>query len=219
MKAKLLFLVSFLLLSGFGFGQNRSASLQVEFSQSRANFSFEIGKERFQVNRDVLIIDDLRSGFYPVQIFEYRGNRRMLVYEGGINLARNATTFAFYRNGNFEVFGIEPYRVDEPVIVVEGPTAMTEGMFQQLKRTVESESFDSSRVELLESTLRNNFFTSHQIKELMLLVSFDSGRLQFAKAAYTRTVDPENYFVVREALSFSSSKTELTKYINSIPTY
>lgn len=219
MKAKLLFFVSFLLLSAFGFSQNRSASLQVEFSQSRANFSFEIGKERFQVNRDVLIIDDLRSGFYPVQIFEYRGNRRMLVYDGGINLARNATTFAFYRNGNFEVFGIEPYRVDEPVIVVEGPSAMTEGMFQQLKRTVESESFDSSRVELLESTLRNNFFTSHQIKELMLLVSFDSGRLQFAKSAYTRAVDPENYFVVREALSFSSSKTELTKYINSIPTY
>lgn len=219
MKAKLLLLVSFLFLGEFGFSQNRNASLQVEFSQSRTNLTFEIGKERFQVNRDVLIIDDLGSGFYPVQIFEMRGNRRVLVYDGGINLARNATTFAFFRNGNFEVFGIEAYQIEEPVIIVERPLAMNNAMFQQLKRTVESESFDSSRVELLESTLRNNFFNSHQIKELMMLVSFDSGRLQFAKSAYTRTVDPENYFIVREALSFSSSKTELTNYINSIPAY
>ncbi len=219
MKAKLLLTVSFLFLFEFGYSQSRNASLQVEFSQSRTNYTFEIGKERFQVNRDVLLIDDLRSGFHPVLIFEMRGNRRVLVYDGGINLARNATTFAFFRNGNFEVFGIEPYMIDEPVIVVERPPVMNNMMFQQLRRTVESESFDSSRVELLESTLRNNFFTSNQIKELMKLVSFESGRLQFAKAAYTRTVDPENYFVVREALSFSSSKTELTKYINSIPAY
>jgi len=219
MRAKLLFLVSFLFLSGFGFSQNRSTSLQVEFSQSRTNFTFEIGKDRFQVNQDILVIDNLRSGFYPVKIFEMRGNRRVLVYDGGVNLARNATTLTFFRNGNFEVFGIEPYIISEPVIVVEGPPVMNDVMFKQLKRTLESESFDSSRVELLESTLRNNFFTSQQIKELMLLLSFDSGRLQFAKAAYTRSVDPENYFVVREALSFASSKTELTKYINSIPAY
>lgn len=219
MKAKLLLFVSFLFLCEFGYSQSRNASLQVEFSQSRAYFTFEIGKERFQVNRDVLLIDDLRSGFYPVQIFEMKGKRRVLVYDGGINLARNATTFAFFRNGNFEVFGIEPYVIDEPVIVIEEPPVMNDMMFQQLKRTVESESFDSSRVELLESTLRNNFFTSHQIKELMMLISFDSGRLQFAKSAYTRTVDPENYFVVREALSFASSRTELTKYISSIPSH
>jgi len=218
MKAKLLLFVSFLFICEFGYSQSRNASLQVEFSQSRAYFTFEIGKERFQINRDVLLIDDLRSGFYPVQIFEMKGNRRVLVYEGGINLARNATTFAFFRNGHFEVFGIEPFMIEEPVIVIEEPPVMNDMMFQQLKRTVESESFDSSRVELLESILRNNFFTSYQIKELMMLISFDSGRLQFAKAAYARTVDPENYFVVREALSFSSSKTELTKYISSIPT-
>lgn len=219
MKAKLLLFVSFLFLFEFGFSQSRNASLQVEFSQTRTNYTFEIGMEKFQVNREVLLIDDLRSGFHPVLIFEMRGQRRVLVYEGGINLARNATTFAFFRNGNFEVFAIEPYMIDEPVIVVEGPVVISDVMFQQLKSTVESESFDSSRVELLESTLMNNFFTSHQIKELMQLFSFDSSRLLFAKSAYTRTVDPENYFVVREALSFSSSKTELTKYINSIPTY
>lgn len=216
MKARLLFSALFLFLTQLGFSQNKIASLQVEFQQTRANYVFQLGNETFNVNSNVLIIDELTSGFHPVEIFEFRRNRKIVVYKGGINLARKATTLAFFNNGDFEVFGIEPYFYDDEVIIEEIPVVSDE-MFQQLKRSVENESFDSSRLELLESTLKNIFFTSHQIKELMTLLSFDSGRLQFAKAAYIRVVDPENYFVVRDSFSFSSSKTALTKYIDSLP--
>jgi hypothetical protein len=218
MKTKLLFLAIFLFLVQLGFSQNRNSSLQVEFPQTRASYAFQLGNETFTINSNILLVDELRSGFHPVQIFEFRGNRKVLIYTGGVNLARNATTFSFFRNGNFEVFDIEPYIIEEEVIIVEVPV-ISDVMFQQLKNTVNSESFDSSRLELLESTLRNNHFYSQQVRELMTLLSFDSGRLQFAKSAYLRVVDPENYFVVREALTYSSSKTELTTYINSLPPY
>ncbi len=216
MKAKLLFTALFLFLAQLGFSQNKIASLQVEFQQTRANYVFQLGNESFNVNSNVLIIDDLSSGFHPVEIFEFRRNRKFLIYKGGINLARKSTTLAFFNNGDFEVFGIEPFFYDDEVVIEEIPVISNE-MFQQLKRSVENDSFDSSRLDLLESTLRNNFFTSHQIKELMTLLSFDSGRLQFAKSAYLRVVDPENYFVVRDSFTFSSSKSALTKYIDSLP--
>ncbi len=218
MKTKLLLTVLFFIGVQMGFSQNTSSSLQVEFSQTRASYAFQLGNETFTINENVLLIDHLRSGFHPVQIYEYRGNRKILVYNGGVNLARNATTFSFFRNGNFEVFDIEHYIIDDEVIVVEVPV-ISEVMFQELKNSVKNESFDSSRLELLESTLINNHFYSHQIRDLMALLTFDSGRLQFAKAAYTRVVDPENYFVVRESLTYSNSKTELTKYISSLPTH
>ncbi|MEX0997928.1 MAG: DUF4476 domain-containing protein [Flavobacteriaceae bacterium] len=216
MKARLLFSALFLFLAQLGFSQNKIASLQVEFQQTRANYVFQLGNETFNVKSNVLIIDELSSGFHPVEIFEFRRNRKIVVYKGGINLARKATTLAFFNNGEFEVFGIEHYFYDDEVIIEEVPVISNE-MFQQLKRSVENESFDSSRLELLESTLKNNFFTSNHIKELMTLLSFDSGRLQFAKSAYTSVVDPENYFVVRDAFKFSSSKSALTKHIESLP--
>lgn len=218
MKAKLLISAIFLCLVQLGFSQNRNASLQVDFPQTRASYAFQLSNETFTINNNVLLVDKLRSGFHPVQIFEFRGNRKILVYNGGVNLASNATTFSFFRNGNYEIFDIEPYFIQEEVIEVEAQV-ISEVMFQQLKNSVTNESFDSSRLELLESTLRNNHFYSRQIRDLMTLLSFDSGRLQFAKSAYLCVVDPENYFVVRNALTHSSSKTELTNYINSLPAY
>lgn len=217
MKTRLPFLALFFMLVQIGFSQSKIASLQVEFQQTRANYAFQLGNETFNVRNNVLVIDDLMSGFHPVEIYEFRRNRKFLVYSGGINLARKATTIAFFNNGDFEVFGIEPYYLDDEVIVVEEVPVISNEMFQQLKNSVENDSFDSSRLELLESTLKNNYFTSFQIKELMTLLSFDSGRLQFAKSAYKSVVDPENYFLVRDALQFSSSKSELTKYIDSLP--
>tara|TARA_R110000850_G_scaffold274786_2_gene412814 strand:- start:49494 stop:50141 length:648 start_codon:yes stop_codon:yes gene_type:complete len=212
MKAKLLFSVLFLLLFQFGYSQQRSASLEVDFSETRMLYTFQIGNESFQANRN-LIVQELRSGFHPVQIYEHRRNRKYLVYNGGINLARNATTFSYFENGNFEVTFIEPYIFEEEEVIIP---IIPEELFFQLKSSVKNESFDSGKIELLETTIKHHNFNSYQIKELMTLLTFDSGRLEFAKAAYTRVVDPENYFLVREALSYSSSKSELTDYINSL---
>ncbi|HEX2627580.1 MAG TPA: DUF4476 domain-containing protein, partial [Chitinophagaceae bacterium] len=59
----------------------------------------------------------------------------------------------------------------------------------------------------------NNNFTSQQVKQLIELVSAESNRLQLAKTAYGRTVDPENYTVVYNVLSSQASKNELSEYI------
>lgn len=59
----------------------------------------------------------------------------------------------------------------------------------------------------------NNNFSSLQVKQLIELVSAESNRLQLAKTAYGRTVDPENYTVVYDVLSSQASKNELSEYI------
>mgnify|MGYP003501413462 CR=1 FL=1 len=71
-------------------------------------------------------------------------------------------------------------------------------------------------MEILESQLLQHFFTSEQIAELMDVWSFDSNHLKFAKKAYERTADPQNYFLVVKRLSYSSSKKELNQPIQKI---
>jgi len=215
MKAKLFLSVFFLFLVYQGFSRDRSASLQIDFLQNNySTFVFELGKESFRVN-DTLNLENLQSGFYPVAIYELQGRNKRMVYSGGINLASDATTFAYYKNRRFQVTEVIPYYVETLPVVA----AMNSNEFYRFKQSVSDEWFDSSRLELMEMNLRFHYFNSSQISQLMDELSFDSSKLQFAKAAFAQVVDPENYFLVREKLGFSSSKTELTRYINQVVAY
>lgn len=215
MKAKLFLSVFFLFLVYEGFGKDRSASLQIDFFQNNySNYVFELGNQSFRVN-GTLNLENLQSGFYPVAIYELQGRNKRVVYSGGINLASEATTFAFYKNRKFQVAEVIPYYV-ETIPIVE---TMNSQDFFRFKQSVSDEWFDSSRLELMEMNLQFHHFTSYQISQLMDELSFDSSKLQFAKAAFSQVVDPENYYMVREKLDFSSSKTELTRYINQVVAY
>jgi hypothetical protein len=63
--------------------------------------------------------------------------------------------------------------------------------------------------------LKNKCVSVSQIKDIMALFSFEGDKLEFAKAAYDRCSDKENYYQVSDAFSFSSSNDELTDFINS----
>lgn len=215
MKTKLFLSVFFLFFVIQGFSRDRSASLQVDFFQNNfSNYVLNLGNQSFNVNH-TLSLENLHSGFYPVTIYEMRGRYKRIVYSGGINLASEATTFAFYENRNFQVSEVIPYYIEAfPEI-----EAINSEEFVRFKQSVSNEWFDSSRLELMEMNLQFHYFTAHQISELMDELTFDSYKLQFAKAAFTRVIDPENYFLVREKLGYSSSKTELTNYINQTVVY
>ncbi|RXK57515.1 DUF4476 domain-containing protein [Lacibacter luteus] len=87
--------------------------------------------------------------------------------------------------------------------------------FQQLKQSVERSNFDDNKMELLRSVLPNNAVSAQQVKELVQLMSFEQNKLELAKYAYRYTTDRNNYFIVNDAFSYGTSKTELTRYISS----
>lgn len=97
-----------------------------------------------------------------------------------------------------------------------GPQAMDPAQFQLLKSSISSQWFSSGQMDVFNQALASNYFTSQQVKELVDLFSFDSDQLAVAKKAYTKTVDPQNYFVVNNSLQFSSSVNALSVYIASL---
>ena len=58
-----------------------------------------------------------------------------------------------------------------------------------------------------------NQFSADQVKSMMQVFSFENARLELAKYAYRNTMDQRNYFVVYDALSYSSSKEQLAEYL------
>lgn len=85
--------------------------------------------------------------------------------------------------------------------------------FETLKESLRKEWFENNRLTSVKTVADKTNFTTQQVKELMLLFTFENNRLEIAKYAYRKTVDKQNYYQVNEALTFSSSKDELARFI------
>ena len=73
--------------------------------------------------------------------------------------------------------------------------AMSETDYATLHRSISSQFLPFSKITLLTNTFNNtaNYFTSSQVRGLLLLISSETNRLQLAKKAYRNTVDRANY--------------------------
>ena len=87
--------------------------------------------------------------------------------------------------------------------------------FTDFKNSVSSKSFEDSKLTIAKQVVNNNCLMASQVKEVMLLFSFEATRLDFAKYAYSHTHDIGNYFKINDAFTFESSIDELNNYIGS----
>jgi hypothetical protein len=90
---------------------------------------------------------------------------------------------------------------------------MSDGSFNQAKETLRKEWFENTRLSTAKQIIDRNYFTSRQVKELVLLFTFENNRLDIAKYAYNKTIDKGNYFMINDCLSMSKNKEELNNFI------
>ncbi len=88
--------------------------------------------------------------------------------------------------------------------------------FNQVVQSIEKEWLESNKLKSASQIVRSSNLTSAQVKQLVLLFSFESNKLELAKQAYQNTVDKKNYFIINDAFSFSGSKDELARYIRNV---
>lgn len=92
-------------------------------------------------------------------------------------------------------------------------TAISAAQFDPYKAAIEGESFSSTQMEVAKQG--GQCMSTTQIKTIMGIFSFEDMRLEYAKWAYAKCVDKSNYYLLNSAFSFSSSKTELNKFVTT----
>ena len=97
----------------------------------------------------------------------------------------------------------------------KGKYEMRPADFENAKRVIAKETFQDTKSKVMFQVIQNNCLSSFQIEQLIKLHSFDNERLKVAKFALDYCVDPENYYVLNNLLSFDSSKNELIEYVQS----
>jgi hypothetical protein len=95
------------------------------------------------------------------------------------------------------------------------PVPMMQQDFESMKSSINSKSFEESKLTIAKQILNTNCMLAGQVKEIMMLFSFEDTRLDYAKYAYGRTYDIGNYYKVNDAFTFESSIDDLNAYINS----
>ncbi len=89
--------------------------------------------------------------------------------------------------------------------------------FENIRSKIERQNFNSSRVNLTKSLLRNKgkCFTVPQTREILLLFNFENSKLEMAKFAYDFTNDTQNYGQLVDLLQYSSSKQDFERFLES----
>lgn len=80
---------------------------------------------------------------------------------------------------------------------------------------IRNASFESDRKVIARQYINSNTVTSREVLQIIQQFDFESNKLDIAKFAYGRTIDPQNYFIVHQGFGFSSSSTALDRYIRN----
>jgi hypothetical protein len=92
---------------------------------------------------------------------------------------------------------------------------MDASSFGSAKGSISSKGFDETKLSTAKQAVKANCMSVAQIKEVMGLFGFEETKLDFAKYAYDFCTDKNNYYMVGDAFSFSSSSDELNEFIES----
>ena len=207
------------------------------------NVEIMIDNSRYQSNDNSVVINSLQPGSHTIKVYSLKrnqrrnvwGNNSQLLYSStvyvrpgyfvGITIDRNGrATFNEVairndrRNNDWDDRYNDRYDRDDRSDRrnddgIYGRRPLSEQSFSSIIQTLRREYSENSRLVLARQTIDRNNFTSDQVKYMMQLFSFENNRLEVAKSAYRNTTDQRNYFVVYDALSYSSSKEQLADYI------
>lgn len=93
---------------------------------------------------------------------------------------------------------------------------MQPNAFSQALSSVRNTSNEVARLEVARQIATTNCLSAQQVRELCRAFTSEASRLTFAKEAFSRCCDRENYFLVNEAFVSNASREELSQYIQGL---
>jgi hypothetical protein len=172
-------------------------------------------------------LDGMPAGTHNIKINRYSGMMSYTIIDKTLLLYPNTrVTYLVQMNSLYQYdlvpTGTQPWSnapiFTPPIQGYNGPygcpaPTLNAQDFNALKQTIQNQSFASTKMSIAKQAISQHCLLSDQVAELARLFTFDSDRLEIAKFCYKQTCDQGRYFLVHNVFSFSSSKEELSRYI------
>lgn len=113
--------------------------------------------------------------------------------------------------------GTAPVRAggNAPGVPVGTPNcpSMSPNNFNAALQSISGADFDDTRLQTAKQMAASNCLTAAQAARVAQTFEFEENRLEFAKFAYDRCLDPQNYFLLNDTFEFDGSVNELQNYM------
>ena len=132
---------------------------------------------------------------------------------------RNGNVNNYWNNGDwteYRGFGRKPFPPQHNTRPVPPPVPQycSDADVADLVVKLKRESFDDSRLKLAKTAMVSSLpYTTEQIRSVARLFSFDSGRMDYLKFAYSHCYDVQNYYKLTDLFTFSSDRDKLLDFI------
>jgi hypothetical protein len=178
---------------------------------------------------NVTTINSIKSGYHLIKIYQSKksaynnagqfGKNMQLIYQGNVyvkprfhvDLVINRFGKAFLDEQQMNA-GYDDDEFDGWSNTIQ---PMNQPSFDQFKEILRKERFDNTKLVLAKQAIASNWLCAAQVKEVAGLFNFESSKLDIAKYSYKYTTDKNNYFILNDAFTFSSSKEELARFIQA----
>lgn len=169
-----------------------------------------------QVGENGSVFENLSAGYHSVFVYQFG----RLVYSASVKIKpMYELSITLDKHGD-AVIGEQPISSNDNCGVQYGGAisyepAINYGDFIGIKTMLSDAKSDAQRLQIAEKAVDNNDLSSVQVKEMARLFCSESARLEFAKYAYGKTLDKNNYSIVCNTFPFGDNKADLTNYIRS----
>jgi hypothetical protein len=84
-------------------------------------------------------------------------------------------------------------------------------------KTLKKEPNEKNRVEMAKTIFGTKWLLASMVVDALKMFRIEASRVAFAKFAYTRTLDKQNYYKVFDSFSLTNSKKEINEVIKTTP--
>lgn len=230
-----MFTTALMVLSLVASANHFNSSLTVR-ATDHTTISVAVNQQWMGAPGTTITVDNLIPGNHWISIARHHGfyGQSMVVFSGYVFIPEMSEVRSLLTRANrlkvMEVipiapqpvcynddYGYDPYNnYGQPTgYVYNAPIIISQNDFGLLRNSIANKSFESTKLEIAKQALHRYNFNTQQVAEMMRLFTFESSKLEFAKAAYNKTVDKNRYFIINDEFTFSSSISELNKYIDN----
>lgn len=145
------------------------------------------------------------------------GNMNMNMNGTGVNVQtdQNSTNTTTQRTTTTQRSTTNQPANSTPARTTTVVRAMNSMDFQKAVEQIKKQTFEDSKMTVAKQVLKNNYMNCAQIKTIIGLFTYEAGKLDFAKAAYDKCVEKNNYYLLNDAFTYSASVDELNEFLES----
>ena len=123
------------------------------------------------------------------------------------------TAYARIKEANRRKQEFKDLEIVEAIEIIEETCFTEESKFSHIMSTIESQTFSRDMKEMTKKQVSKNCLSMDQFKQIVPLFSMDDDKLELIQFYYDYAEYPDKMYLLRDLLTFSSSKKEFDDFL------